>query len=228
MNSFQAALVVVALLVAYANGANDNFKGVATLYGGGSLSYGQALSVATAATLLGSLASVYIAAGLLRSFHGVGLVPATVAGTMRFVLATGAGAAIIVLMAALFGIPISTTHALLGAMLGAALACSAIPQWSVLVDRFVAPLLFSPFAVIPITAAVYFAVTRLVPASPPQNEVCLCVGNETVGAPVLAGAAASAFTILTLTVAPQAECRERYADTVVQLNVDRAFDRYMS
>jgi PiT family inorganic phosphate transporter len=68
MTSFQALLIVVALLLAYANGANDNFKGVATLYGGGTLSYGQALLVATVATLLGSLASLYLAAGLLKSF----------------------------------------------------------------------------------------------------------------------------------------------------------------
>jgi PiT family inorganic phosphate transporter len=30
-----AALVVATLFVAYANGANDNFKGVATLFGSG-------------------------------------------------------------------------------------------------------------------------------------------------------------------------------------------------
>lgn len=89
MAIFQVLLICVALLLAYANGANDNFKGVATLYGGGSLSYSKALSVATVATLLSSLASLYLAAGLLKSFHGVALVPAALVGNAGFVLATG-------------------------------------------------------------------------------------------------------------------------------------------
>jgi PiT family inorganic phosphate transporter len=142
MNNLQAALVVVALLVAYANGANDHFKSVATLYGGGSLSYGQALSVATVATLLGSLGSVYIAAALLKSFHGIGLVSAGLAENTRFLLAIGTGAAVTVLMAALFGIPISTTHALLGSMLGAALGSGVMPKWTAVGSGFVARFCF--------------------------------------------------------------------------------------
>ncbi len=224
MTSFQELLIVVALLLAYANGANDNFKGVATLYGGGTLSYGQALLVATLATLLGSLASLYLAAGLLKSFHGVGLVPARLAGNARFVLATGLGAAIIVLLAAIRGVPISTTHALLGAMLGAALASGAIPKWTALGPGFAAPLLFSPFAVIPITVAAHLVVTRLIPASLPQDETCLCIGNETVGASILSGSVASALTTLTVTVAPAAECSQRYAHAALHLNVDRGLD----
>jgi inorganic phosphate transporter, PiT family len=224
MATFQILLIGVALLLAYANGANDNFKGVATLYGGGSLSYSKALSVATVATLLGSLASLYLAAGLLKSFHGVGLVPATLVGNARFVFAMGLGAAITVLLAALLGMPISTTHALLGAMLGAALASGAIPKWHVLDHGFVIPLLFSPLAVIPVTAVADRAVARLIPASLPPNETCLCVGEEAVGASVLPGNVASALTTLTLTVAPEAECRERYADTVVRVNADHGLD----
>jgi PiT family inorganic phosphate transporter len=105
MASVQALLVAVTLLLAYANGANDNFKGVATLYGSGTLSYGRAVSVATVATLLGSLASLYLAAGLLKSFHGVGLAP-VLTGNAQFVLATGLGAATTVPLAAILGMPI--------------------------------------------------------------------------------------------------------------------------
>jgi phosphate/sulfate permease len=43
MASLQSLLIAIVLALAYANGANDNFKGVATLYGGGTLSYRQAL-----------------------------------------------------------------------------------------------------------------------------------------------------------------------------------------
>ncbi len=37
-------VLVGALVVAFVNGANDNFKGVATLYGSGTLSYRGALT----------------------------------------------------------------------------------------------------------------------------------------------------------------------------------------
>ncbi|MEE8348745.1 MAG: inorganic phosphate transporter, partial [Acidobacteriota bacterium] len=38
------ALLLAAVFLAYANGANDNFKGVATLFGSQSSSYRQALN----------------------------------------------------------------------------------------------------------------------------------------------------------------------------------------
>ena len=52
-----ALLVLAALFVAYANGANDNFKGVATLYGSNTATYSGALALATAATFAGALCS---------------------------------------------------------------------------------------------------------------------------------------------------------------------------
>ena len=45
-----AVLLLGALFVAYANGANDNFKGVATLYRSGTVSYRTALGWATVTT----------------------------------------------------------------------------------------------------------------------------------------------------------------------------------
>ena len=49
-----AALILSAMLfLAYSNGANDNFKGVATLFGSGASDYRRALLWATAATLAG-------------------------------------------------------------------------------------------------------------------------------------------------------------------------------
>lgn len=217
-------LIVVALLVGYANGANDNFKGVATLYGGGTLSYWGALSLATVATLLGSLASLYLASGLLNSFRGVGLVAPSLADNVQFVFATAVGAAATVLLATMLGMPISTTHALLGAMLGGALASGTTPHWAMLGHRFVAPLLFSPLAVIPITVAGHFVATRLTPTPSPQSDTCLCVGKEMAGVSVLAGGVASGVSVLTATVASEAECRQRYVDTAVHLNVNQSLD----
>ncbi len=49
-----ALAILFGLFLAYANGANDNFKGVATLYGSGTTSYKRALLWATVTTFLGS------------------------------------------------------------------------------------------------------------------------------------------------------------------------------
>ncbi len=49
------AVVFFGVSLAYANGANDNFKGVATLFGSGTTDYRVALRWATAMTFVGSL-----------------------------------------------------------------------------------------------------------------------------------------------------------------------------
>lgn len=46
------------LFVAYANGANDNFKGVATLVGSKAATYRQAISLATVTTFAGTWAII--------------------------------------------------------------------------------------------------------------------------------------------------------------------------
>ncbi len=50
-------IVGTTAFVAYANGANDNFKGVATLFGSGTTDYQGALYWATGMTVAGSLAA---------------------------------------------------------------------------------------------------------------------------------------------------------------------------
>jgi PiT family inorganic phosphate transporter len=43
-------VIVAGLVLAFANGANNNFKGVATLFGSGTADYRRALAWATATT----------------------------------------------------------------------------------------------------------------------------------------------------------------------------------
>ena len=67
-----ALLLGTALALAYANGANDNFKATATLYGSGAAGYPEARRLATLAQLCGSAASVVLDSpwfrGLLSAF----------------------------------------------------------------------------------------------------------------------------------------------------------------
>ena len=61
------AVFITTVFLAYANGANDNFKGVATLFGSQTTSYKVAIWWATATTFAGSICSVMLASALLAS-----------------------------------------------------------------------------------------------------------------------------------------------------------------
>src|SRR4051812_27900890 len=146
-------LAVVCL--AYANGANDNFKGVATLLGSGTTNYRRALAWATITTLLGSLTAVLLAEKLLKSFSGRGLVDNELAAQPEFVAAVGLAAGFTVLIATLVGMPISTTHSLVGALVGAGVAAGSVVNYGKLGTDFFLPLLISPLLAVAVTSVVY-------------------------------------------------------------------------
>lgn len=198
-------LILATLGLAYANGANDNFKGVATLYGSGAASYRTALTLTTLATACGGLISVLFAAGLIKTFSGAGVVPADIAASPAFLTAIACGAAGTVFLATVVGLPISTTHALTGSIVGAGLvAVGTELNLSVLAKSFILPLLLGPFIAIALTSLVYFAATRFSRRLGKTADPCLCVEE----APVLVAAGALAFDAggrLTLTARASAD-----------------------
>src|SRR5438105_12038985 len=148
--------LLAVLLLAYSNGGNDNFKGVATLYGSGTCSYRSALAWATLTTLAGSLLALWLARGLIDSFKARGLVPDAVTTQPAFLVAVSLGAALTVLLATRLGLPVSTTHALTGGLAGAGLLASAGEmQFGVLGRGFFLPLLVSPAAALALTFVLY-------------------------------------------------------------------------
>ena len=56
-----ALLFIVVLALAYVNGANDNIKSFATVYGSGVLDYRRAVTFATTAQVAGSAMSIVVA-----------------------------------------------------------------------------------------------------------------------------------------------------------------------
>jgi inorganic phosphate transporter, PiT family len=72
-------LFTAVVFLAYSNGANDNFKGVATLYGSNTASYKTTITIAT---LAGAVASAFFADALVKAFSGKGLVPDAIAATI--------------------------------------------------------------------------------------------------------------------------------------------------
>ena len=115
-------LVASVALLSFANGANDNFKGVATLWGAGRTSYAKALAWATGFTLLGSNPAVWFATGLVAKFNGSNLLSSDIYTQLPFVGGVALGVAATVLLASRLGFPVSTTHALTGGLIGAGIA----------------------------------------------------------------------------------------------------------
>ena len=170
-----ALVVVAALFLAFANGANDNFKGFATVWGSNTLNYRKALIIATIAALAGSLLSVFLAHGLVKQFSGKGLVPDEIVALPAFALAVGAGAASAVLIATRVGLPISTTHALVGGLVGAGLASGVGGvDFAVLGSAFFLPLLLSPF----VSAFIGYTAYHLLPSRDPAKD-CICIVSPT-------------------------------------------------
>src|SRR5256884_8728164 len=110
--------------LAYSNGANDNFKGVASLFGSRTCNYRPAISWATVTTFGGSIMSLFLAPTLLKKFSRKGFVPDHFVGSEYFLLAVAIGAGLTVIIATLTGFPISTTHALTGAIIGCGFAAT--------------------------------------------------------------------------------------------------------
>lgn len=154
--------------LAYANGANDNFKGVSTLYGSGVTTYRRALLWATLTTLLGSLTAILFASALLATFSGKGLVPEVVLSLRSFPWAVACAASVTVMLATRLGFPISTTHALTGGLVGAGwVASSEGINLAKLGSAFVLPLLVSPLLSLVCAALVYFALNRFLKKNSP-------------------------------------------------------------
>ncbi len=157
-----ALLILAALAVAYANGANANFKGVASLFGSGTTGYRTALHWATLTTAAGSLAALLGTSVLLQAFSGKGLVPADLAGQPVFLLAVALGAALANLLATWLGFPVSTTHMLMGGLLGAGLAADpGNVNYAKLWDSFAKPLLFGPVIAIAAGGLLYVLLRAL-------------------------------------------------------------------
>jgi inorganic phosphate transporter, PiT family len=227
-------LVAITLLIAYANGANDNFKGVATLFGSGTTHYQKALHWATLATFLGSLTAFFLATKLIKTFSGKGLVPEFVTQDPVFMSAVILGAGITVLVAARAGIPISTTHSLVGALVGSGLmAIGGELHFKALQKSFLLPLLASPFIAIGVTALIYFFSHWVKSVTKVKSATCLCVGERRIPVGHLGvgpGGTLSASQLITLDVfvdeqeACQMKAVETYSGRVFGIGLQQALD----
>lgn len=178
MNAEFCSIALPVLLLAWANGANDVSKGVATLIGSGLAQPGRAILWGSFWTLLGGVAAVYWGSALAANFAR-GYLATDFRPDGAFVTAALCGAFGWVAIATRRGLPVSTTHGLLGGIAGAALA-EAGPgglNGGAVAGKALLPLLLSPLLAIVLCGALLLAVRWLADRVPAWRAGC-CAPEE--------------------------------------------------
>jgi PiT family inorganic phosphate transporter len=159
----ETALVVVIVIVAlsfdYTNGFHDSANAIATSVSTRALTPRVAVSMAAVANVLGALVSTKVArtvgAGIIdppSGRAGLIIVASALLGAIAWNLGTW-----------YFGLPSSSSYALIGGLVGAALIGSDGVKWSGLVHKVIIPMITSPllgFAGGFIVMGALFALTR--------------------------------------------------------------------
>jgi PiT family inorganic phosphate transporter len=164
---------ILVLTLAYANGTNDVSKGVATLVGSGVTNYRAAILWGTMWTILGAGASAVVAGAMVKTFSQ-GLVRADIAIGPVVSSSILTGAMVWVLFASRTGLPVSTTHALTGAIVGAGLAAFVGESliWSAIAKKIALPLLLSPLLALTVSLFLHPLVQLLAAR---WEGACVCV-----------------------------------------------------
>ncbi|SCX37669.1 inorganic phosphate transporter, PiT family [Klenkia marina] len=133
-------IVVVALAFDYTNGFHDAANSIAVAVSTKALTPKVALALAAVMNLVGALISTEVAktvgAGIIDTPSG--------SGGLQIVFAALMGAITWNLITWYFGLPSSSSHALIGGLVGAALAAVHSVQWAGIVEKVVIPMVLSP------------------------------------------------------------------------------------
>jgi len=167
-------IVLVSAGLAYANGANDVSKGIATLVGSGVTDYRRAILWGSLWTGAGGVLGAVFAGAMLTTF-GSGLLAGGASPTFLAALAALAGAASWVVLATRAGLPVSTTHAIIGSLIGVAMPAygAGAVQWAGLGGKVVLPLLLTPLLSLVLTSVILRA-TRARAGAGSAAADCLC------------------------------------------------------
>jgi PiT family inorganic phosphate transporter len=146
-------VLLFAVFLAYTNGSNDVSKGIATLVGSGVTSYPRAISWGILWTAAGAIAGAFLARAMVITF-AQGLLTRGASPTLTAAIATIAGAAAWVMFATRTGLPVSTTHAIVGSIAAVGVVAYGWNgvNWLSFSGKIAAPLLLSPIASLLLTA----------------------------------------------------------------------------
>jgi inorganic phosphate transporter, PiT family len=152
------AVVAVALFFDFTNGFHDTANSIATSVSTRALSPRAAVISAAILNVLGAFVSLEVAATVAS-----GIVDAEVI-TLDVVLAGLVGAITWNLITWYMGLPSSSSHALIGGILGSAIAAAGtdVVKWEGLREKVLVPSLVAPFAGIVCAAALMFVITWII------------------------------------------------------------------
>ena len=133
-------VIVLALGFDYTNGFHDAANAIASAVSTRALSLRGALALAATMNLIGALAgtgvAVTVAKGIIdtpQTESGLAVVGAALAGAILWNVTTW-----------YFGLPSSSSHALIGGMVGAALTSATTVHWSGVLEKVIIPMVVSP------------------------------------------------------------------------------------
>ena len=164
---------LLVLSLAFSNGANDVSKAIATLVGSGVADYRTAILWGTFWTTVGAGLSGLVATAMVKTFSQ-GLLAPGVASSSILATAVLAGAVLWVLVATRSGLPVSTTHALTGAIVGAGLIAFGTEGllWEGIGKKILLPLILSPLLALMVSGLIHSLVRTLAAR---WEDTCLCV-----------------------------------------------------
>lgn len=132
--------IALALLFSYTNGFHDAANAVATSISTRALTPRIAVGLAAVANLIGAFFGSRVTETV-----SVGIVDAGHVG-LRLVAAALIGAIFWNFLTWWFGLPTSSSQALIGGLVGAALVCATTVQWDLVIQRVLVPMIVSPMA----------------------------------------------------------------------------------
>ncbi|GAA1765159.1 inorganic phosphate transporter [Nonomuraea bangladeshensis] len=147
-------VVVVALIFDYTNGFHDAANAIATSVSTRALTPRAALFMAAAMNFIGAHLGTQVAQTV-----GKGIIDAPDGSHGLVIVASGLiGAIAWNLITWYFGLPSSSSHALIGGLVGAALASASVVHWDGVVEKVVIPMVLSPLVGFTLAAGIMIAI----------------------------------------------------------------------
>lgn len=139
-------VVAIALIFDYTNGFHDAANAIATSVSTRALTPRVALTMAAVLNFVGALLGVGVAKTIQKTIDMDSAAggTATPSHALTIVMAALIGAITWNLITWYFGIPSSSSHALIGGIVGAGMASATTVHWSTILDKVAIPMVLSP------------------------------------------------------------------------------------
>ena len=158
------AVVVVALVFDYTNGFHDAANAIATSVSTRALTPRVALAMAAIMNFVGAFLGQKVAQTVSEVIsppdgtHGLVIVMSGLLGAIAWNLITW-----------YYGLPSSSSHALIGGLVGAAVAAGVTVEWMVVLDKVVIPMILSPVVAFGLGFAVMLAIMWIFRSKSPSK-----------------------------------------------------------